>query len=166
MNGLEDMDEEDDDNLSQELDQLIDEEGVTSPSLSKNEKRLMLPELPIDYYDVEILAKIGLYGHSSPLKDTLKKWLVLYERKQLLQYEGLECFCFFYGKIGHRRKSFPTPVAPTRPIDGKVNEQADSPCTPNLIDSHQLNNTTPGNSNQLVSDEFLVPSCLFQSAKL
>ncbi|KAH1063756.1 hypothetical protein J1N35_028743 [Gossypium stocksii] len=39
MNGLEDMDEEDDDNFSQELDQLIDEKGVTSPSLSKNEKR-------------------------------------------------------------------------------------------------------------------------------
>ncbi|MBA0596542.1 hypothetical protein Gorai_013358, partial [Gossypium raimondii] len=114
MNGLEDMDEEDDDNLSQQLDQLIDEEGVTSPSLSKNEKRLMLPELPIEYYDVEILAKIGL------LKDPLKKWLVLDKRKQLLQHEGLECFCFFYGKIGHHCESFPTPVAPTRPVDGKL----------------------------------------------
>ncbi|MBA0692772.1 hypothetical protein Goari_010309, partial [Gossypium aridum] len=59
-------------------------------------------------------------------------------------------FCI---QIGHRRESFPSPVDPTRPVDGKVNEQADSPCTPNLIDSHQLNNTTPVNSNQLVSDE-------------
>ncbi|MFQ6619815.1 hypothetical protein Gotur_001214 [Gossypium turneri] len=79
------------------------------------------------------------------LKDPLKKWLVLDERKQLLQYEGLECFRFFYGKIGHRRESFLTPVAPTRPIDVACSkaQSCSVPKTKGIVDASNGSVSSP-----------------------
>ncbi|XP_019242489.1 PREDICTED: uncharacterized protein LOC109222608, partial [Nicotiana attenuata] len=124
---------------------------------------LRLPELPIEFYDIQILQKLGnkigklltvdactsttTRGRYTrlcvevPLDQPLKTHLFIGSHNQTIIYEGLNMLCVNCGRLGHQRACSykPPPNSPTDFIPLKQS------LTQNHTDSPSLNSPTPTN---------------------
>lgn len=88
-----------------------------------------LPELPTEYYDIQLLKLVdNKLGHllkiddctssltrgrypriciEIPLEKPLKTHVYIGNHKQLVMYEGLNCLCIRCGRFGHNSKACP-----------------------------------------------------------
>ncbi|KAK9999503.1 hypothetical protein SO802_019106 [Lithocarpus litseifolius] len=120
-------------------------EGLAAVKLSKDVKHHIraLNELPIEYYDVEVLKQLGnsigkvlrIDAHTTAetrgrfarlcvqvdIDKPLITTILVGGLRQPVIYEGTHRLCFMYGRIGHRKEACPyairEPASPERPGD-------------------------------------------------